>query len=93
MKHIEPIDNSASLGYNKSKAFDDRQSAARHKEEADLDSVLKNIREILLNSTKKLKTVTPDLIDEIYRFENLNDFTKQADLEELLGEQLELMNQ
>jgi len=33
------------------------------------------------------------VIDEIYRFENLNDFTKQADLDELLSEQLELMNQ
>lgn len=93
MKNIEPIDNSASLGYNKYRALGDRQSAARNKEEAGLDSVLKNIREILLTSSKKLKTVSPDLIDEIYRFENLNDFTKQADLDELLSEQLELMNQ
>lgn len=43
-------------------------------------------------STKKLKSISPDLIDQIYKFETLNDFTKQADLDELISEHLELMN-
>jgi len=30
------------------------------------------------------------LIDQIYRFENLNDFTKQEDLEEALSGHLEV---
>jgi hypothetical protein len=39
---------------------------------------------------KKLTSVSPGLIDQIYRFENINDFTKQIDLEEMIQEQLEL---
>ena len=37
---------------------------------------MRNIKEKLLTEQSKLQTVCPDLIDHIYRFENLNDFTK-----------------
>ena len=62
------------------------QKAARKKDDSHLDQVLQNIREILMTSTRKLKTITPDLIDQIYRFENLNDFSRIVDIEELARE-------
>ena len=90
-KHAEPVENSAALQYRKGRYFGDRQTLISN-DESDLDAILKNIRELLLNSTRKLNTVSPDLIDQIYRFENLNDFTKQADLEHVLQDQLEVVN-
>ena len=92
LKHIEPIENSDSLKYTRATAVRDRKNARSKDEEGQLDNILKNIREILINSNKKLKTISPDLIDQIYQFEMLNDFSKQADLDELVGEQLEQMN-
>ena len=71
------------------KVTDKKES--RNLEAQELDKVLKNIREQLMTGNKKLKTITPDLIDQIYKFENLNDFTIQADLDELLADQLELI--
>ena len=62
------------------------KKAARKRDDSNLDQVLSNIREILVNSTKKLQTISPDLIDQIYRFENLNDFTRIEDIEELARE-------
>ena len=88
---MKPVDNSASLNYNRAQANYERRNAINMKDADSLDAVLKNIRELLINGTKKLKTVTPEFIDQIYRFENLNDFSKQADIEELVSEQLETM--
>ena len=48
--------------------------------------MLKNVREQLVMGNKKLTSVSPGLIDQIYRFENINDFTKQTDLEEMMHE-------
>ena len=42
---------------------------------------MKNVLELLITGGKKLKSVSPDLIDKIYLFENMNDFTKKVDLE------------
>ena len=91
LKHMDPVENSASLQFSTAMAVLDKK-AARNKDESKLDNILKNIREILINSNKKLKTISPDLIDQIYRFETLNDFTKQADLDEIVADQLELIN-
>ena len=85
LKHIEPVDNSASLSYTRAQAVIDKRSE-RNLDVAELDKMLMNIREILVTSNKKLTTITPDLIDQIYKFENLNDFTKTDDMEEILAE-------
>ena len=48
--------------------------------------MLHNIKEKLLRGTTKLTSVSPDLIEQIYAFENLNDFTKTVDLDEIFNE-------
>ena len=87
---MEPIDNSDSLFYDAIKAKKEQRRQNMGEDAGGLDNVLKNIREILINGNKKLKTVSPDLIDQIYRFENLNDFSKMPDLDELFDEQEEI---
>ena len=54
--------------------------------------MLKNIRNALVTGNKKLSTVSPELIDQIYKFENLNDFSKNADLDEIVQDQIDSMN-
>ena len=63
IKNMEPVENSESLNYNSAQAIADTRAAARNKGDTDLDNVLKNIRDIMLTSSIKLKTITPDLID------------------------------
>ena len=46
---------------------------------------------MLVNNPKKFKTVSPDLIDQIYRFENLNDFSKHINIDDLVQEQQDLL--
>ena len=75
-KFAEPIDNSAALKYDKVKATREMKIQQKKQDEGDMDAILKHIKTLLLNGEKKLKTISPDLIDQIYRFENLNDFQK-----------------
>ena len=63
IKSMKPVDNSASLNYNRAQANFEKRNALNIKDAGSLDAVIKNIRETLINGTKKLKTVTPDFID------------------------------
>ena len=83
-KSNKPVDNSAAKFYDKMKARRERILEQKKEEEGDLDAILKHIKITLLNGEKKLKTISPDLIDQIYRFENLNDFQKFSDLDEVI---------
>lgn len=92
VKSMDPVDNSESLRFNQPKGWVEKQNNL-DSENHDLDLVLKNIREALINSERKLKSVSPALIDQIYRFENLNDFSKHVNIEEMVSEHQDLLKQ
>ena len=92
MKHVDSCQKSEALSFNKPKDWVEKQQALTS-DNHDLDLVLKNIRAMLVSGTKKLKTVSPDLIDQIYRFENLNDLSKHIDIEGLVNEHQDLLKQ
>ena len=81
---MEPIDNSAALNHDKARDIRERRRNQDKDQTRELDHVLKNIRNALVTGNKKLSTVSPELIDQIYKFENLNDFSKNADLDEIV---------
>ena len=51
------------------------------KDKTDLDLMLKNIRTLLVEKDIKMKTVSVNLIDQIYRFENLNNLGLEKSIE------------
>ena len=51
------------------------------KDKTDLDLMLKNIRTLLVERDIKMKTVSVNLIDQIYRFENLNNLGLEKSIE------------
>jgi len=53
-KNTEPIENSISLQYDRNKAFIERKEDQKAHDDNELDSVLKNIRTILMNLPQKL---------------------------------------
>ena len=57
-----------------------------------MDTVLKNIRRVLISNRLKLKTCTVEMIDQIYRFEYLNDLSRNTTLERMICEQLDRVN-
>jgi len=60
--------------------------------EADLDHTLKNIRQELLSKGIRYKGVSVEMIDQIYRFENLNDLDKEVDVDEVVRQTIERSN-
>ena len=54
--------------------FDESES------EADLDRALRNIRQLLVTKNLKLKSISVQMIDQIYLFDTLNDFASKTNL-------------
>ena len=48
--------------------------------------MLKNIRQTMIDQNLLFKTVSPELIDQIYQFEALNDIKKKKHLDDLFKE-------
>ena len=92
MKFMEPINNSAALNHDKARDVRERRRTQDKDQTRELDLVLKNIRNALITGSRKLTSVSPELIDQIYKFENLNDFSKNADLDEIVQDQIDSMN-
>ena len=63
--------------------FDDSES------EADLDRALRNIRQLMISKNLKLKTVSVQMIDQIYLFSTLNDFAADKTLEDTIKAEME----
>ena len=76
-KNAEPVENSGALLFSKQRTQSDRMVALQQ-ENANLNNILKDIRESLITGTRKMKTISPELIDQINRFEILTDFTNIA---------------
>ena len=49
--------------------------------------MLKNIRKILETKDIEIPGVSVEFIDQIYRFENLNDLSKLSDMDKIITEQ------
>ena len=69
----KPIYPSESLNFKSKRRKPEIQPS---KDKTNLDRMLKNIRKTMEEENLVLKTVSPAMIDQIYRFEALNDIRK-----------------
>lgn len=72
LKHRGPIENSPSLTYD---AEDKLSMMEREKVTGDRDTVFNNIRAYLVETGRKMKGVSVELIDAILHFETVNVFS------------------
>ena len=86
-KKGEPINESGSLKFDQIEADDEKQKILHQVVIDQLDLVLKNIRKILETKDIEIPGVSVEFIDQIYRFENLNDLSKLSDMDKIIAEQ------
>ena len=88
-RNAEPIPESQSLHYDPIKMKMQMNSGG---DDSDLNLVLANIRAILVERNLKFPGISVELIDQIHRFENMNDLTLQTNIEKLITEAQEAGN-
>ena len=76
-KRLPSFDESASLKFNHKRREEEFKQKYNLKDDVDL--VLKNIRNMLEEKGKRLKSFDPQNVQYIKRFQNLNDFEKPPD--------------
>ena len=87
LKGMQPVPNSESLKFNAYEAKVARKEDEK-RSDADIDMTLQNIKEYLQESGVKMKGVSAEMIDAIYRFENLNVIlSDRTKIESLISEQ------
>ena len=75
-KYRECIPHSDALKFKPSKKLSsDMLLKEMQIKDNDCDLTLKNIRQIMITKNLKLKGISVEHIDQIYRFEKLNDFS------------------